>query len=191
MDSVQCVPVPAAASCPPPSSPLPTQSGARAASSWILLTESNGQWCTALPVFLSFISVCTCTCTLNNFQLLESVGQVSRMKSKKCELIQENLEGLFQKLQCNECLVPNAHQRVPIESNFNNTCMYYKHEIESKWTVHVPSHCESISRKSRWHQQIYLQIILLVLLSLIVNVPFSHEDGDGELCKFDIILVVF
>ena len=30
----------------------------------------------------------------------------------------------------------------------------------------------------------------LVLSSLIANVPFCHEDGGGELCKFDIIVVV-
>ena len=30
----------------------------------------------------------------------------------------------------------------------------------------------------------------LVLLSLIVNVPFCHKDGGGELCKVDIIILV-
>ena len=30
----------------------------------------------------------------------------------------------------------------------------------------------------------------LVLLSLIVNVPFCHGDGGGELCKLDIQVVL-
>ena len=30
----------------------------------------------------------------------------------------------------------------------------------------------------------------LVLLSLIVNVPFCHEYGGGELCKLDTVIVV-
>jgi hypothetical protein len=47
---------------------------------------------------------------LNNFQLLQSVGQVSRMTSKKNELIQDTLEGLLKKLQCTERLGPNGHQ---------------------------------------------------------------------------------
>ena len=34
------------------------------------------------------------------------------------------------------------------------------------------------------------KFISLVLLSLIVNVPFGHEDGGGELCKLDILSVV-
>ena len=54
-------------------------------------------------------------------QLLQSVGQVSRMKIEKDELIQDKLEGLFKKLQWSECLVPNI-PRVPIKSNFYNTC---------------------------------------------------------------------
>ena len=30
----------------------------------------------------------------------------------------------------------------------------------------------------------------LVLLSLIINVPFCMEDGGGDLCKLDILVVV-
>ena len=31
----------------------------------------------------------------------------------------------------------------------------------------------------------------MILLSLIVSVPFCHEDGVGELCKLDLLFVVF
>ena len=47
---------------------------------------------------------------LNNFQLLESVGQVSMRTRKKLKPIQDKLEVLFKKLQWSECLIPNAHQ---------------------------------------------------------------------------------
>ena len=57
---------------------------------------------------------------MNSFQLLQSVGQVSRIKSEKDELIQDSLEGVFKRLQSSECLVPNV-PRVLIESNFYNT----------------------------------------------------------------------
>ena len=44
---------------------------------------------------------------LNNFQLLQSVWQVSRRTSKKYELIQDKLGGLFKELQWSECLKLN------------------------------------------------------------------------------------
>ena len=50
---------------------------------------------------------------LNNFQLLQGVWKVSRRTSKKYELIQDKLEGLFKKLQSewvSECPVPNIQQ---------------------------------------------------------------------------------
>ena len=43
------------------------------------------------------------------------------MKSEKDDLIQDKLESLFKKLQWSMYLVPNI-PRVPIESNFYNTC---------------------------------------------------------------------
>ena len=35
-----------------------------------------------------------------------------------------------------------------------------------------------------------LKFTFLVLSSLIVNVPFCHDDGGGELCKLDILILV-
>ena len=32
--------------------------------------------------------------------------------------------------------------------------------------------------------------LFLVVLTLIVNVPFCHEDGAGELCKLEILIAV-
>ena len=40
------------------------------------------------------------------------------------------------------------------------------------------------------NKKVILNFIFLILLSLIVNVPFCHKDGDGELCKLDIPVVV-
>ena len=61
------------------------------------------------------------TCILNSFQLLQSVGQVSRRTSKKYELIQDKL-GAFSRT-CNEGSVwCQTSTRVPIKSNFYNTC---------------------------------------------------------------------
>ena len=51
-----------------------------------------------------------CHMHFNNFQLLQNVRQVSRRISKKYELIQDKLKGLFKNLQWSECLVPNIHK---------------------------------------------------------------------------------
>ena len=40
------------------------------------------------------------------------------------------------------------------------------------------------------NKKVYVKFTFLVLLSLIVNVPFCHEDGVEELCKWDILIVV-
>ena len=40
------------------------------------------------------------------------------------------------------------------------------------------------------NKKVTFKFTFLVLLSLIVNVPFCHEDGGGELCKLDILVVV-
>ena len=40
------------------------------------------------------------------------------------------------------------------------------------------------------NKKVTLKFTFLVLLSLIVNVPFCPEDGGGELCKLDILIVV-
>ena len=38
--------------------------------------------------------------------------------------------------------------------------------------------------------QVIFNFSFLVLSSQILNVPFRHEDGSGELCKLDILVVV-
>ena len=40
------------------------------------------------------------------------------------------------------------------------------------------------------NKKVTFKFISLVLSSLIVNVLFCHEDGGGELCKLDILVVV-
>ena len=40
------------------------------------------------------------------------------------------------------------------------------------------------------NKKVTFKFTSLGLLSLIVNVPFCHEDGGGELCKLDILIVV-
>ena len=40
------------------------------------------------------------------------------------------------------------------------------------------------------NKKVSFKFTSLVLSSLIVNVPFCHEDGGGELCKLNIIIVV-
>ena len=40
------------------------------------------------------------------------------------------------------------------------------------------------------NKKVTFNFTFLVLSSLIVNVPFCHEDGGGELCKLDILIVV-
>ena len=40
------------------------------------------------------------------------------------------------------------------------------------------------------NKKVTFKFTFLVILSLIVNVPFCHEDGGGELCKLDILIVV-
>ena len=39
-------------------------------------------------------------------------------------------------------------------------------------------------------KKVTFKFISLGLSSLIVNVLFRHEDGDGELCNFDMLVVV-
>ena len=41
------------------------------------------------------------------------------------------------------------------------------------------------------NKKVTFKFISLVLSSLIVNVFFSHEDGGGELCNLDMLIVVF
>ena len=39
-------------------------------------------------------------------------------------------------------------------------------------------------------KKVTFNITFLSLLSLIVNVIFCHKDGGGDVCKFDILVVV-
>ena len=41
-----------------------------------------------------------------------------------------------------------------------------------------------------FNKKVSFNFTFLVLLSLIVNVPFCHEVGGGELCKLTILVVV-
>ena len=41
------------------------------------------------------------------------------------------------------------------------------------------------------NKKVTFKFIFFLTLSLIVNVHFCHEDGGGELCKLDILIVVF
>ena len=40
------------------------------------------------------------------------------------------------------------------------------------------------------NKKVTFKFTFFVLLSLIVNVPFCHEDSDRERCKLDILIVV-
>ena len=40
------------------------------------------------------------------------------------------------------------------------------------------------------NKKVAFKFMSLVLMSLIVNVPFCHEDGGGVPCKLDILVVV-
>ena len=45
-------------------------------------------------------------------------------------------------------------------------------------------------RSSGSNKKVNFKLTFLVLSSLIVNDPFCHEDGGGELWKLDILIVV-
>ena len=40
------------------------------------------------------------------------------------------------------------------------------------------------------NKKVTFKLTFLLILSLMVNVPFCHEDDGGELCKLDIIIIV-
>ncbi len=40
------------------------------------------------------------------------------------------------------------------------------------------------------NKKVTFKFTSLVLLSQIINVPFCHEDGGGELCRLDMLIVV-
>ena len=84
--------------------------------------------------------------------------------------------------------MPNVH-RVPIESNFYNTC-----PMDMKWNqswqdMSLPVVIQ-FGRNPGSNLRVTFKFTFLVISSQIVNVPFCHEDGGGELCKLDILIVV-
>ena len=79
--------------------------------------------------------------------------------------------------------------RVPIESNFYNTCPTDMKLNQSGQDMSLPVVIQ-FGGNSDCNKKVTFNFTFLVLLSLIVNVPFCHEDGGGELCKLDILVVV-
>ena len=79
--------------------------------------------------------------------------------------------------------------RVPIESNFYNTCPTDMKLNQSGQDMSLPVVIR-FGGNPGCNKNVTFNFTFLVLSSLIVNVPFCHEDGSGELCKLDILIVV-
>ena len=79
--------------------------------------------------------------------------------------------------------------RVPIEINFFDTCPTDLKLNQSGQDMSLPVLIQFGGNLGS-NQRVILNFTFLVLLSLIVNVLFCHEDCGGELCKLDIIIVV-
>ena len=79
--------------------------------------------------------------------------------------------------------------RVPIESNFYNTCPTDMKLNQSGQDMSFPVVIQ-FGGNPGCKKKVTFNFTFLVLLSLIVNVPFCHEDGGGELCKLDLLVVV-
>ena len=79
--------------------------------------------------------------------------------------------------------------RVPNESNFYNNCPTDMKLNQSWQNMSVPVVIQ-FGRYQGCNKKVSFNFIYLVLSSLIVNAPFCHEDGGGELCKLDILIVV-
>ena len=127
-------------------------------------------------------------CILNSFQLLQSVGQVSRRTSEKYELIQDKL-GAFSR-SCSEVSVwCQTSTRVPIESNFYNNCPTDMKLNQSGQDMSLPIVIQ-FGGNPGCNKKVPFNFTFLGLSSLIVNVPFCHEDGCWEFCKLDILVVV-
>ena len=84
--------------------------------------------------------------------------------------------------------MPNV-PRIPIKSNFYNTCPMDMKLNQSGWdmSLHIVIHFQGNPGSNKKDT---FKFISLVLSSLTVNVLFCHEDGSGELCKLDILIVV-
>ena len=79
--------------------------------------------------------------------------------------------------------------RVPIESNFYNTCPTDMKLNQSGQDMSLPVVIQ-FGGNPGCNKKFTFNFTFLVLLSLIVNVPFCHEDVGGELCKMDILVAV-
>ena len=79
--------------------------------------------------------------------------------------------------------------RVAIESNFYNTCPRYMKLNQSGEDMSLPAVIQ-FGGNSGCNKKVIFNFTFLVLFSIIVNVPFCHDDGGGELCKLDILVVV-
>ena len=79
--------------------------------------------------------------------------------------------------------------RVPIESNFYNTCPKDMKLNQSGQDISLPVVIQ-FGGNPDCNKKVTLNFNFLVLLSLIANVPFCHEDGGGELFKLDLLVVV-
>ena len=79
--------------------------------------------------------------------------------------------------------------RVPIESNFYNTCPTDMKSNQSGQDMSLPVVIQFGGNPAS-NKKITFNFTFLVLSSLIVNVPFCQEDGSGELCKLEILVVV-
>ena len=77
--------------------------------------------------------------------------------------------------------------RVPIESNFNNTCPtdMKLNQSEQDISLRVVIH---IGGNPGCNKKVTFNFMFLLLSSLIVNFLFCHEDSSGELCKLDILV---
>ena len=79
--------------------------------------------------------------------------------------------------------------RVHIESNFYNKCHMDMKLNQSGQDMSLPVVIQFIEN-THSNKKITFKFTFLVLPSIIVSVPFCHDDGGGELCKLDIIVVV-
>ena len=79
--------------------------------------------------------------------------------------------------------------RVPIESNFHNTCPMDMKLNQSGQDMSLPVVIQFGGNPSI-NKKVTFNFSFFVLLSLIVNIPFCYEDGSGELCQLDILIVV-
>ena len=77
--------------------------------------------------------------------------------------------------------------KCPIQSNYYNTCPMDMKLNQSGQDLPVVIQFQG---NPGCNKKVNFKFTFLVLLSLIVNVPFCHEDGGGELCILDLLIVV-